>query len=78
MYRAIWINLDVDGKILSLHVVLNNVFLKFDVVAILLKSNCFFKKVSQVVHIKSSSSRSSEMLVIDHVSSIASDCLIQE
>lgn len=68
MYRAIWINLDVVGTILLLNVVLNNVFLKFvAVVSIQLKRNCFIKKVFQVVHSMYSSSRNSEMLVIDHV-----------
>lgn len=57
----------VVGTILLLNVVLNNVFLKFVVVSILLKCNCLLKKVFQVVHIMYSSSRNSEMLVIDHV-----------
>lgn len=77
MYRAMWIELDVEGTILLLHVVLNNVFLKLFSVSYL-KVYYFLKKVSEVAHIRFSSSRNSEMLVMNHTSNLARDCLIQE
>lgn len=50
MYRAIWITLDVERRISLLHVLLNDVFLKFAVVvSILLKSNHFSRRFPKFI-----------------------------